>query len=205
MTPSMLRGKKFSLGKLRSSKWTKVLGVLLLVFGLGWAWQWYNAQPVVGILTTSETPVGEVKAESVVAPGRYKSDKLTFAYPGIYTDNRTTTPSGAIVEQFSLAAHLSLTENRRISVMVKHFNTPSALKDDSAYQFRSKANEDYQLSTETTSRGLIVSKFVKEDGSEVTYFVPGTEYFAIVASSSSVVGGEFMEDVQMVINSFSWD
>lgn len=196
-----LKGRR--IGIIRKARW---LALVALLSGLSWAWHWYNQQPVVGIITSSiGAQAGEVKSETTEAPGRYRSENLSFAYPAIYSDNQHTAPSGRIIEQYSMAAHMAKTESRRISIMVKSALVSSDMKEDSAYAFRKNAAEIYTLSQETSDKGLQVEKFSKQDGSEVTYFISNSSKYAIIAATSNVADGEFKADARIVINSFVWN
>jgi hypothetical protein len=185
----------------------KVVYLILVVVGIGlaWSWNWYNQQPSVGVIKPAITPPGEVKSDTVSAPARYRSQHISFAYPAVYTDNLNTAPSGRIIEQYSMTAHLEKTESRRVAIMVKSADLTSDMKEDSAYQFRINQKVDYELSQQTTSSGLQVDKFVKKDGGEVTYFINGNLKYVIISSTSTVANGKYLDDVKDIIESFAWD
>lgn len=189
----------------KAPKRLRLVALAGLLLSVGWAWQWYNQQPVVGVITTPAIQPGEVKAETTAAPGRYRSEHVSFAYPAMYSDALNTAPSGSIIEQYSMTAHLEKTESRRMSLMVKRASTPTAMREDSAYAFRLNQTDDYQLSQETTAGNLQVDKFTKQDGSEITYFINGNGKYVILAATSNLVNGGFVEDARSIVDSFVWN
>ncbi|MCW1908475.1 MAG: hypothetical protein KIH63_004000 [Candidatus Saccharibacteria bacterium] len=200
-------GRGFHLGG-QADAYTKKIRWLVLLpvgFGLAWAWQWYNRQPVVGVITTSIPTAGEVKADTTAAPGRYRSENLSFAYPAIYSDSQNTAPAGTTIEQYSMTAHMEKTESRRISLMVKTAEQVGAMREDSAYKFRLNSIDNYQLAQETTAKNLQTDVFSKKDGGEVTYFIAGPGKYLIVAATSNIANGDYKNDVKSVIDSVVWN
>jgi hypothetical protein len=192
----------------QADSYTKKIRWLVFVpvsLGLVWAWHWYNQQPVLGTITTPSVPAGEVKSETTAAPGRYRSENLTFAYPAIYSDSLNTAPTGKILEQYSMTAHLPKTESRRISVMVKNAELTTDMREDSAYKFRLNSVEVYKLAQETTAMNAQTDVFTKVDGSEQTYFIAGPGKYVIIAATSNVADGGFKNDVKSVIDSVVWN
>lgn len=173
---------------------------LAIIAVVAW-WYSYNQTPVTGTIITSNTP----EPDEVKTPpnSHFKGTYVVFDYSPVYDTVQSNTPSGRMVEQYSLSAAGESLESRRISITINKIAGAVTIQEDSAYRLRANAPETYRLETVTVNE-LSVEKFSKKDGAEVTYFIPGGEYYAIVSATSTRSGGEFINDAAIIVSSLVW-
>jgi hypothetical protein len=168
-------------------------GVLALA---GWFYQ-YNQSPVVG---TVSRPTADMHTQGVTST-RLRSASMAFEHPVHYTveNKAVVTP---IVEQYMLNMQ-GAEESRRISITIRKAAPGETVYDDSAYKFRVLKTSGYKVSDATVD-GQTSKKMTKNDNTEITYFVPGPKYYAIVAATSTNPKEAFSNEITDVMKSFAW-
>jgi hypothetical protein len=175
------------------------IAVVLLVFVFLFFGYRYTQSPAEGVVgNTKPDPSGTQSVSTTKIDSKY----FTLEHPGYYTavrsaDKKVTPPT---LETYGLGARLEM-ESRRLNVTVKQ-SPPSLLRDESALAFRQN-NPDY-ISSEEEVGGQPAKKMVKKDGSEITYFVPGPNAYAIIATTSTLPGTDYEQEVGQVIKTFRW-
>lgn len=157
----------------------------------------YIQSPAEGTVHEPE-PVPQTEAVSTTM---LSGKTFALKYPGNYqpvagTDSKVTAPT---VEQYSLSAR-SAVENRRISITIR--KSPPSLDEESALVFRQR-NPEYVSSDEEIA-GQKATKLSKKDGTEITYFVPGPNAYAIIATTSTNPRDSYTQEVTDVLKSFKW-
>ncbi len=187
----------------QGGKWVKRLTVLVVAAVAVFGWFRWNQHPVTGTIALSSPANQAVKADSVEQPSHFKGVNLSFEYPAIYGSIQSNPASGRMVEQYSLNARISIAESRKIGITVNKTVGGDVMKEDSSYAFRAGDSTLY-LHEIVIINDRKIEKFSKSDSAEVTYFIPGSGYYAIVAATSTRAGGEFTDDAAHLVTSLAW-
>jgi len=186
---------------LHSRLFWKVIVIAVLVAGLV-LWYYHTQTPAVGIIdnnVSSQSSVADTKPKT----SHYTGSTMTFDYPANYTDTKNNAGNGNITEQLSLTARSGVQQTQRISITVVSSATGAQLKEDGGYVLR--RNESAHYTHETVQvNGQDVEKFTKQDNSEVTYYISGPHYYAIVSGTAVNTTSGLADDITGVVGSFNW-
>jgi len=155
----------------------------------------------VGLIKEAEA--SQVQLPTVMGLSHFLGEHASFDYPSVYMQTTASPPSGHVIERFSFLAKIDTTEGRKLSLSVNKIDKDTTITQDSAYQLRVVNSQTYHEERETIG-SLSITKFTKSDDSEVVYFIPNNNYYAILAVSSSRSGGDFLQDAKSIAASFKW-
>lgn len=189
-------------GSGRRQKLIRALVSVAIVGICAGSWYLYNQKPAEGVIQ-NDVLKSRTSDDTKAKNGHFKGSTMTFDYPTVYADTQSNPPTAKIAEQYSLGARIDGAESRKISITITKIGIDTTLKEDSAYKFRQNDAKNYVFENIMVNSNS-VDKFTKNNGGEVTYFIPGTKYYAIVSATSTRANGEFATDVASLIDSFRW-
>ncbi len=188
----------------RANRRLAKLIVGFLVFGLSaYAWQNYSQAPVAGKVTSSAAPTQKIVKQTAASVDKIHFDGVTIAYdyPSYYAAPTTSPASGQAVEQITQKVSFGPDDSRRVSITVMKNTNP--ISEDSGYKFRKLASSKYS-STFVTINGKQVEQLSKQSGGEVDYYIPGKNFYAVLAVSSSRVQDDYQADALSIASSVAW-
>lgn len=182
----------------------KIIVILLIIVGIIFGIVWFyhlNQSPAEGVVDTS----GISKPATSTAPQKlhFDSQLIAFDYPGGYTTATANAVGANVIESYSLRLHDSAQESRNLAITVKKPEAGSTMTDDSAYVYRRQQASLYDITNVSVS-GADLKKATKKDGSEITYFIPGPTYYAIISGTSTNPGQDIVDNTWLVASSFRW-
>jgi hypothetical protein len=196
--------KKFG-GKLSFLRSKLLIGLygLLAITIAGSVWYRSLQRPGVGSIQATTQVQAEQKPVAPTEPNHFEGKTLLFDYPAAYSDFQNKPGSLPVVETYSFKFYDQSSETRRISITIKQPAPGDIMTDDSAYVFRKNQADTYEISDLSLDIGQL-KKLVKADKTEITYFVPGDKYYAIVTATTTRPTGGMADDVFMTVSSLQW-
>ncbi|HSW37429.1 MAG TPA: hypothetical protein VLG37_03620 [Candidatus Saccharimonadales bacterium] len=195
-------------------RFAKALGAhrkLLLLFTVGLilvslviGWYRFNQAPAEGIIKPSTDLEAKQTSAKPAAPQHFQGLAVAFNYPAGYRlleANPVVTP---VVEAHSFSFRDGLQESRRLSITVKKPQEVVNITEDSAYAFRKLKTDTYEAS-EAVISGHNVKKMTKKDGTEITYFIPhGQAYAILTGTTTNPVDSKLPDDILLVVSTLTW-
>ncbi|HTE58336.1 MAG TPA: hypothetical protein VK694_06335 [Verrucomicrobiae bacterium] len=175
----------------------RILGIVML-FGAGffiWGYHYIQSPAEGTVRTTGPTPRTEGVSTTI-----FTGKSFTVELPGTYKSLKVDAAKAPTQELASLS-QVSALENRRISITIKN-SPPANFSEESALQFRQHSAEYVSGDAEVAGQKAIETS--KKDGSEITYFVPGKNAYAIIATTSTNPRDSYNQEITEIINSFKW-
>lgn len=158
----------------------------------------YSQAPAEGTVTTASRPSTQVEADSSTV---FTGKAFAVELPGGFTPRPVEKPSPPTSELHSFSMRGDMLQSRQLNIIVKR-SPPAIFQEESALRFR-QASADY-VSSSVKVAGLEAVRMGKADGSEITYFVPGRDAYAIIAATTTGPGKEFDDTISKIIKSFRW-
>ena len=176
----------------------KRLGAATLVVGAGFLlWGYYYTQsPAEGTVRVAE-PAPQIEGVSTtVVTGK----SFTLELPGTYKPLEVD-PAKPPTQELLSYSQASALETRRISITIKN-SPPANFREESALQFRQHSAEYVAGNADIDGQKALETS--KKDGSEITYFVPGKNAYAIIATTSTNPRDSYAQEITEILNSFKW-
>lgn len=189
--------------KTANKRFVRFLIIFALIGILAYVWQQYSQSPSIGVVSDA-TVMNQKNVQTTAASVdkvHYDGKTIGYDYPSYYSAPSVGNATAQAVEQLSQVASFGPTESRRISITVMKNTNP--IEEDSGYKFRKLASSKY-LSEFVTINGKKIEKLTKSGGGEVDYYIPGKNYYAVIAVSTSRVGGDYLADGLQIANSIAW-
>lgn len=160
-----------------------------------WGYHYIQSPAEGTVRTTGPAPQTEGVSTTVFA-----GKLFTLELPGTYKPLKADPARLPIQEQFSFG-QVSALENRRVSITIKN-SPPANFSEESALQFRQHSAEYASGNITVDDQQAIETS--KKDGTELTYFVPGKNAYAIIATTSTNPRDSYTQEVTEIITSFKW-